>query len=92
VPKTAELQEVDRIDAQPPSSDSDEKLPPRRLVVELNRRSAADLAWLCEAEELNKTTVVNRAVQLYKMLVQAQLEGERVKVQGERGDRELVIL
>ena len=51
---------------------------PRRLVVELNRRTAADLAWLVEEEEMNKTTLVNRAVQLYRIIVDAQRRGVSV--------------
>lgn len=47
----------------------------RRLVVELNRHTASDLAWCVEAEELNKTTVVNRAVQLYKAVIETQYAG-----------------
>lgn len=55
----------------------------QRLVVDLNRRTRADLAWLCEIEELNKTTVVNRAVQVYRMLRDAQERGGTVAVNGE---------
>ncbi|WP_199423075.1 hypothetical protein [Actinotalea solisilvae] len=51
---------------------------PRRLVVELNRRAATDLAWLVESEEVNKTTVVNRALQVYRLLVEAQRNGGSV--------------
>lgn len=51
---------------------------PKRLVVELSRRTAADLAWLVEEEEMNKTTLVNRAVQLYKLIVETQRNGAAV--------------
>lgn len=54
---------------------------PKRLVVELNRRADADLAWLTETEELNKTTVVNRAIQVYRMIVDAQLAGGDVVIE-----------
>lgn len=54
-----------------------------RLVVELNDRTVADLQWLKEAEELNATTVVNRAVQVYRRCLQAQVEGGTVAINGE---------
>jgi hypothetical protein len=49
-------------------------------VVELSRRNAADLAWLVETEELNKTTIVNRAISVYKMLIEAQEQGRRLLI------------
>src|SRR4051812_38629041 len=39
-----------------------------RLVAELNRRASEDLDYLTELEELNRTIVVNRAIQIYAML------------------------
>lgn len=66
---------------------------PRRLVVELGRRSAADLAWLVEMEETNKTTVVNRAVQVYRLLVETQSNGGTIIVRDpQRGESELHIV
>ena len=59
---------------------------PRRLVVELNRRSAADLAWLTVEEELNKTTVVNRALQAYRILVEAAREGKSLLLEDPNSD------
>ena len=53
---------------------------PRRLVVELGRRAAADLAWLVEQEEVNKTTAVNRAIQVYRLLIEAQRNGGSIMV------------
>lgn len=50
----------------------------RRLVVELNRKSSSDLAWLTEYESLTKTTVVNRAIQVYKMVVELQSRDGRI--------------
>jgi hypothetical protein len=46
-----------------------------RLVIELTSRTAADLDWLVAAEELNKTTVTNRAIQVYRLLVESQRDG-----------------
>jgi hypothetical protein len=51
---------------------------PRRLVVELNKRPAQDLQWLVDSEELNKTTIVNRALQVYKHIVELQQRGGSV--------------
>jgi hypothetical protein len=58
-----------------------EQEPAKRLVVETNRRTAADLAWLAEEEELNKTTLVNRAVQVYRMIIEAQRNGGAVLIE-----------
>lgn len=54
--------------------------PPRRLVVELSRTSAADLARFVEEEEVNKTTVVNRALAVYSVVRAAQQHGDKVLV------------
>ena len=54
--------------------------PPRRLVVELGRKAAEDLAWLVEADNLNKTTVVNRAVQVLRRIMEAQYNGGGVTI------------
>jgi hypothetical protein len=48
---------------------------PRRLVVELNGQSAKDLRDLVSLEELNKTTIVNRALQLYALVRKLEREG-----------------
>lgn len=53
---------------------------PRRLVVEMGRRAAADVAWLVEEEEVNKTTIVNRAIQVYRLLMEAQKNGGSIMV------------
>jgi hypothetical protein len=54
--------------------------PPRRLVVELNRVSAQKLLQLTEAEELNKTTLVNRAIQVYALLREVENAGGAIFV------------
>lgn len=54
--------------------------PSRRLVVELGRRADADLAWLVNEEEVNKTTLVNRAIQVYRILVETQKNGGSIMV------------
>jgi hypothetical protein len=54
---------------------------PRRLVVELNSHSSKDLSELVAIEELNKTTIVNRAIQLYAMIRHTELKGGRVYIQ-----------
>lgn len=49
--------------------------PRPRLVVELTRATGAQLDELVEIEELNKTTIVNRALQVYAFLRKAEREG-----------------
>jgi hypothetical protein len=48
---------------------------PRRLVVELNGQSANELRDLVHLEELNKTTIVNRALQLYALVRKLERAG-----------------
>jgi hypothetical protein len=52
----------------------------RRLVVDLTRKSAQDVGWLLKNEEgdTNKTTVVNRALQVYRAVMEAQASGRRI--------------
>jgi len=79
-----------------PPSQSNTKQPqseiPRRLVVELSRRTAADLAWLVEEEEMNKTTIVNRAVQIYHMIVEAQRNGRGLCLEDAEGRTERLVI
>lgn len=49
-----------------------------RLVVELSKTSASLLEDLVDLEELNKTTVVNRAIQVYALLRKAEAAGGQV--------------
>lgn len=49
--------------------------PRPRLVVELTRATGAQLDELVELEELNKTTIVNRALQVYAFLRKAERDG-----------------
>ena len=51
-----------------------------RLIVELIPRSASDLAWAVEEEGLNKTTIVNRAIQVYKRVMEAQANGGSITI------------
>jgi hypothetical protein len=65
-----------------PATDAAPRTPNRsRLVVELNRATAADLDELVELEELNKTTITNRALQLYAMLRKVQRDGGQILLQ-----------
>ncbi|HST80868.1 MAG TPA: hypothetical protein VLL08_03890 [Kineosporiaceae bacterium] len=52
-----------------------------RLVVELNRATAADLDDLVALEDLNKTTLVNRALQMYAILRKAERDGGQILIQ-----------
>jgi hypothetical protein len=49
-----------------------------RLVVELTRATTVELDDLVEIEELNKTTIVNRALQLYALLRKAERDGGQI--------------
>jgi hypothetical protein len=51
-----------------------------RLVVELSSTTAEMLNELCDIERLNKTTVVNRAIQVYHLLRMAQASGGQVQM------------
>lgn len=59
----------------------------RRLVVELNRRSVADLQAQVDAEELTKTTIVNRAIQVYRLVMS---HGGRLAVEKNDGTIEWI--
>jgi hypothetical protein len=64
-----------------------------RLVVELNGRTQDALAWLVEADELNKTTITNRAIAVYRELRERQIAGRKVLVENDHGGYdELVII
>jgi len=56
-----------------------------RLVVELSPTAAAMLNELCDLEHLNKTTVVNRAIQVYHALRMAEAEGGQVLMSDSEG-------
>lgn len=58
-----------------------------RLVVELNPRVAHQLDDLVLAEGLNKTTLVNRAIQVYALVVDVQTAGGRLYVQEADSDQ-----
>lgn len=47
----------------------------RKLIVELNQRSDDDLTRAAEAEQTTKSTVVNRAIQVYEMVRANQAAG-----------------
>jgi hypothetical protein len=64
---------------------------PRRLVVELGAQAAADLAALVETEDLNKTTLVNKAIQLYAIIRKQEREGKSVVLK-DRDQRETLLL
>lgn len=66
----------------------DRKQSVRRLVVELTVSVAHKLDDLVRLEELNKTTIVNRALLLYGMIVELQHDGGKVYIQ-EAGAQEL---
>jgi arginine repressor len=64
----------------------------RRLVVELNHRSVRDLTSAMTADGTNRTTTVNRAIQVYEMVRATQADGGYiVRVQPD-GTQERVML
>lgn len=58
--------------------------PFRRMVIELTEKTSQALSRREENEELNPTTLFNRAMQIYDVLMTAQENGERIML----GDRE----
>lgn len=52
----------------------------RRLTTNLTRRSSEALTYLHETEEMSKTDVINRALQLYQFTVQSRERGENLAV------------
>ena len=64
---------------------------PRRLLIEQTSRTAADLAWLEELKGLNKTTLCNRAVQLYRQVVERQEAGGTVLFHRADGEIERLV-
>jgi hypothetical protein len=53
----------------------------QRLVVELNSKAYSDLEWLTEHKELNKTTITNQALQIMRVLTEAQENGGTVVIE-----------
>jgi hypothetical protein len=51
-----------------------------RLNVNLTERSSLALTVAAELDGLNKTDVVNRAVQLYSFLIQERAEGRELLI------------
>ena len=54
----------------------------QRLVIELNSRTISDLDWITQTEGVNKTTAVNRALQVYRLAREAQERGDDVVIGG----------
>ena len=59
---------------------------PKRLVVELSRRNTVRLNQLVDSLELNKTNVVNRAIQVLHLLHEIEESGGRIFVQEANDD------
>lgn len=52
-----------------------------RLTVNLTEKSDHALAWLSESTDLNRTDVVNRAIQLYKYIHEATaVDGHKLQL------------
>lgn len=64
---------------------------PRRLVVELTSEASDSLDELTSREQVNKTTVVNRALKLYRLLRRADAAGGGVYLLTKDGDMERLV-
>jgi hypothetical protein len=51
-----------------------------RLVVELSALAAGNLNELCQMDQSNKTTVVNRAIKVYHVLRTAEAAGGEILI------------
>jgi hypothetical protein len=58
--------------------EADQRARDRSDHRELTRATAAELDDLVELEELNKTTIVNRALQVYAFLRKAERDGAQI--------------
>jgi hypothetical protein len=67
----------------------DERPRRKRLIVELNDRTDGLLTKLTEVEDMNKTTIVNRAVQVYDLITETQRSGGTIYIQ-EAGSDDLL--
>lgn len=56
-----------------------------RLVVDLGTKASEDLSWLIENGEVNKTTITNRAIQVYRLLMEEQEKGSKITVESSDG-------
>ncbi len=60
---------------------SEPPAPVGRLTIHITAATRADLAWLVEHLPYNRTTAMNRAVQVYTNLEQVRAAGGRVLIQ-----------
>lgn len=66
--------------------------PRKRLVVELGEKSESDLDKLIVSEETNKTTVVNRSIQLFQLIREIEQRGGSVILEDPERGRAVLIL
>ena len=72
--------------------DDEEVTPRRRLVVELTDATTSDLTRLVDQEILNKTTIANRAIQLYALLRDNEIAGGMTLIRTPDGETQRLIL
>jgi hypothetical protein len=63
---------------------------PSRITVNLTDRSVTALDTLASVEELSKTDVVNRALQIYDFIVKQRVKGKDLLLRDAQGQIELV--
>jgi hypothetical protein len=76
--RTARGAPADRVTSDAPRPERRPDEGKQRLVVELSAANAAELQTLTEREGLNKTMIVNRALQLYALLSKVQEDGGEI--------------
>lgn len=74
-------------DTDATTTDAPEQVAPR-LVVDLNSRAARALSSAVQREELNKTTIVNRALLMYEQVMEKQAAGGAMILQDPDGTAE----
>jgi len=60
----------------------DETIPVRRMEIELNEKTSQALKQRMKKEALNPSTLFNRAMQIYDLIMVAQENGTQITIDG----------